>query len=817
MNRNPEFHSPDLKVFARIYVIYEGIVILNMKKQLYIGLACLTCWWASTANGLASEVYKPTRISDPPKIDGVLNEPMWSTAYEVTGLTMIAPDTGEPESLKTFFKFAYTDKALYVGVVCEQPIDTQVRRLGARDNTTIQRDAIRVMLDPSGKGNYGYLFDVGLGGTLTDGTIRPEKEMNNDWDGPWRGVTSFDQDHWYAEIELPWDMMQFIHQEGKRTIAVLLRRFILSTGEFFAVPHLPMVSSVYLSAFAPMEVENINPRGRLTFYPYVSIGYDSVAEKNKEKMGADVFWQPSPGLLASTTFNPDYGDVESDDVVVNLSAIETLFEEKRSFFVEGNDIFKTKSIDNNGLNLVHTRRIGNTPDSPELSNNARVVKSPVRSDIIAAIKMTGQVNKWRYGLMSAFEDDNDFLISDPVDPAKGDYEITVDGRDFYAARVLYEFSDYKLGYLGTFAQKVECDAWVHSIDGLWLSENKQWRFENQAATSIVDDEQGYAWNGRLTYGQIRKYELNLQLDYIDDQFDCNDLGYLDRNDRFGFKMEYSDFDVPIDSLQDIRWFAFIDGKANEHLLSMNIGGQVMMNLYNLTHINAVVKYIPKTWDDITARYFNGDDLDAHPYRKKAGFHMDFMLSTNPTKPIRPEFQITAYSEDNGGITKRVRAVVKFSPLDEWQNAIDLNYYDKEDWIVWRMANQKLVGFDAKELKIKIDSSFQIAQNQELRVGIQWLGLDAEGKTVYDIGADGDLIGNSENAADRSFNRTKFVAQIRYKYEFAPLSDLFLVYNRGGNLSYLNDNYLSDDFGNLLSDSLNKKDVDLIMVKVRYRF
>ena len=102
------------------------------------------------------------------------------------------------------------------------------------------------------------------------------------------------------------------------------------------------------------------------------------------------------------------------------------------------------------------------------------------------------------------------------------------------------------------------------------------------------------------------------------------------------------------------------------------------------------------------------------------------------------------------------------------------------------------------------------------MGIQWLGLDAEGKTAYKIGTDGDLLGNG-NGFDRSFNRATFVGQIRYKYEFAPLSDLYVVYNRGSQLSYTGDDYIQDDFGDLLSDSLDEKDVDLIMVKVRYRF
>jgi len=790
---------------------------------------------------MASETYVPMRITEAPKIDGILDEPLWKTpcpACEMTHLTVILPDTHKPASMRTWFKFAYTDKALYVGVTCEEPKNLQVRRLTARDDTLARRDAVRIMLDPSGQGNYGYLFDIGLGGSIIDGTIRPEKEMNYDWDGPISVATSSDEDHWYAEIALPWDMMQFPYQKGKRRIGVMVRRQIPAIGEFWATPHLPMISSVYLSAFAPMEIENINPRGRLTFYPYVAVGYDGVAGKRQEKAGADIFWQPSPRLLASATFNPDYGDVESDNLVVNLSAVETFYEEKRSFFVEGNDIFKTWRLDNNGLNLVHTRRIGSTPDMPVISDDASVIKTPIRSDIIAAVKATGQVAELRYGFMTAFEDDNYFLIKDPA----GIHEITDKSRDFYAARLLYEHNNTKLGYLGTYTansrynslvyyilksagvintpEDRSYDSWVHSIDSDWLSENKKWRLENQLATSNVDGEQGYAWNGRLTYSEIRKQDITLQLDYVDDKFDCNDLGYLERNDRFGFNLEFAKYDTPAPMFQELHWNLFTTGQANEHLIDAMIGGRVMVNFLNLTSATLELDYMPPAWNDNYVPGIWGYNYGYRPYRTVEGYNAAFLFRTNSAKPIRIELQPTVYTEENGGFTKRFRVKFDFDIIDEWQNSITLDYYNKEDWLVWRSADQRLFGYDSNELTVAINSGYQIARNQELRLGIQWVGLDAKGKTAYDIDGDGYLRKNLDgdlNPADRSFDRAKFVAQIRYKYEFAPLSDFYLVYNRGSNLNLSGEKYLGDDFGGLLSDSLSQKDVDLILMKIRYRF
>ena len=155
-------------------------------------------------------------------------------------------------------------------------------------------------------------------------------------------------------------------------------------------------------------------------------------------------------------------------------------------------------------------------------------------------------------------------------------------------------------------------------------------------------------------------------------------------------------------------------------------------------------------------------------------------------------------------------------MDQWNIESEINYYNKQDWILWQKKDNRMDGFDADQLNIRIDSNYKISSHQELRLGIQWVGIDAIGKTAYRIGPDGHLNKTNENANESSFDYTQFVGQIRYKYEFAPLSDLFVVYNCGGLLVHDAD-AKTDDFGDLLNDSLDEKDVDLFLIKLRYRF
>ena len=707
--------------------------------------------------------------------------------------------------MQTRFKLAYDSKALYIGVINEQPAATQVRRLSARDKDSIKRDSIQVVLDPSSQGLYGYTFEVALGGALIDGTVRPPRLFSYNWDCPWQAATTSDENYWYAEIRIPWDTMEFPIRDGERHVGIFLKREVAHLGEIWAVPAIPINSDVFLSAFNKMEVHDVNPQGRLTFYPYASVMYNNVTHKRRENLGADVFWQPSSNLFVSATINPDFGDVESDDIIVNFSNTETFLQEKRSFFVEGHDIFKT-----NGLTLVHTRRIGETPDKPKLVKGEKIINSPNISDILTAMKLTGQKEKLRYGFMSAFEDDNDFTIQQDT---QSSYEMSVDGRKFYAARALLENSATQngymaLGYLGTLTQTSSDDAWVHSIDGQWHSRDKRLRLETQVAASNVQGEHGYALNGKAVYNPEPNTEVWLDLDYMDDQFDINDLGYNLRNDRLKYHIEYRTHYYDLPKLKGLSWSLEGFGEANEHLLKTKIGGKIFPKFHNLTKAYAEIYYVPPAWDDLNS-YGHG------AYRTKEGYHIYLSWYSDESKPVHIYINPSMYSEDNGGLTKKLRVKFKFVPLDQWNIETEINYYDKKDWILWYKDNL-MSGFDAGYMTFDIDSNYKLTPNQELRLGIKWVGIDAIGKMIYQIGSDGYLNDTHINAHERSFDYTQFVGQIRYKYEFAPLSDLFIVYNRGGFLRRSVDTK-EDNLADLLIDSIEEKDVDQFIVKVRYRF
>jgi hypothetical protein len=179
-----------------------------------------------------------------------------------------------------------------------------------------------------------------------------------------------------------------------------------------------------MSVLAQMQASGVGPRRQLEIYPAASHTIDEISGSAEYRVGADVSWRPSSNIQVTATLNPDFGVVESDDVVINLTAFETFLPEKRLFFLEGRKVFQTtprsrvrgpsgtgsrqttSTFSPEPTTLLNTRRVGGPPriDIPSGVDVAGVERGKP-SDLLGAVKVTGQSGQFRYGALAAFEDD----------------------------------------------------------------------------------------------------------------------------------------------------------------------------------------------------------------------------------------------------------------------------------------------------------------------------------------------------------------------------------------------------------------------------
>ncbi len=345
-----------------------------------------------------------TRADDatPIVIDGNLDEAIWRDLPQITDFVVVEPDTLQKPPHATLVRLFYTSRGLYVGFALEQPRETLLKRLSSRDGFfQVTRDEVSFTIDTSGEGRYGYWFNVALGGSQSDGTVLPERQYSNTWDGAWRSATQITATGWSAEMFIPWGTVSMPSSGPTRHMGLYMSRRVGYRDERWGRPALPPTKPKFLSVLNQIEFEGVAPRQQYSVYPFAAATWDEVKNEMKYKVGADLFWRPTTNAQVTATLNPDFGAVETDDLIVNLTATETFFPEKRLFFLEGQEIFvatpraepRTRDVGNAGApyTMVNTRRIGGQPRTPiarlnTIINNRDLVE-PV--DLLGAAKVTG--------------------------------------------------------------------------------------------------------------------------------------------------------------------------------------------------------------------------------------------------------------------------------------------------------------------------------------------------------------------------------------------------------------------------------------------
>lgn len=764
------------------------------------------------------------------QLDGRMDEAVWTQVPGYGEMTVVEPDTLAEPRHNTVVRYFFTRDALYVGMYAEQPRGTLIERLSSRDEYFI-RDSMSITLDTSGHGLYGYWFSVALGGSLSDGKIAPERQYSREWDGPWNGASAQHDTGWSAELVLPWSMMAMPQSDANRQMGLYISRQVGYLDERFGFPSLPSTGARFMSAMQPLALPGVQPRQQLDFYPFVSGTHDLSRDDDDGKAGIDVFWRPSTNLQFSATLNPDFGAVESDDVVVNLTATETFFPEKRLFFLEGNEIFATTSraqTNNSGglagarrttvlfspepTQVVNTRRIGGAgvitvPDDVTIAGFER--SRP--TELLGAVKVTGQLGGLRYGVLGAFEDDVELIGT----RAGREVMLTGDGREFGVLRGLYERTGrgrQSIGYIGTHVSNPIYDATVHGVDGHYLSGNGKLSVDAQLLGSDVDSAQGYGAMLDVNYTQRRGLLHTVRLDALDDKLNIDDLGFLRRNDYYGgvYLMNLTRTQGLPAGVRSFR-FNFLgsywengDGQA----VRSGVFFRNNITFNNQFEVRTETNYFPGRWEDLESEG-NG------AYRTEERYVADIAFGTNTANVLSFSGRMGGRHEELGDWTWSGALGLTLKPNDRFSFDLDLNYFLRDGWLL-HQSGRDFTTFEARDFQPRLAMDMFLSARQQLRLTMQWAGIKAEEQEFFVVpDGGGDLLRvlRPPGAPSDDFVVNRITAQLRYRWQIAPLSDLFVVYTRGSNFS----SSIDDSFGDLFNDAFENPVVDVFVIKLRYRF
>jgi Domain of unknown function (DUF5916)/Carbohydrate family 9 binding domain-like len=398
-------------------------------------LAAAAALWAVAAPA-AEEPARPQRTLTAARrtaeihIDGKTGEKAWEAAQPQGGFTQVQPDEGAPATVATRVRALFDSESLYFAIECDDP--EEPTDLLSRRDRDVQGDQVSVVLDTTLDRRTAYRFTVHSAGQQSDGIHFDDTGYGADWDGAWESAVARREGGWSVEIRLPLRILRLPEGAsalGLDVVRVLARRHEESHWQF--VPRgVPGVVSK-LGALAGLE--GIHQERAIDLRPYVawrgtlftpelpqrapirpggctSAGLTKSAS-SEGCIGLDFKAPLTSGLALLGALNPDFGQVESDQRVLNLTTFETFLPEKRPFFTEGLELFQPPvrmtdwggSYGGDAFQLFYSRRVGRALAAPALDAGAALLDQAVSRPVASALKLVGQAGPVTTAALSAFE------------------------------------------------------------------------------------------------------------------------------------------------------------------------------------------------------------------------------------------------------------------------------------------------------------------------------------------------------------------------------------------------------------------------------
>lgn len=718
-------------------------------------------------------------------VDGRADEAEWANAQRYADLVQTQPlsEKPVPEKYATEAWLLSTPEGIAVAIKAKQPTDTPRTKSRTVRDAKAMVDRMNFMVDFDGDGRSGFDFTVTLAGDISDSVISNESQFNTDWDGDWQYAVHEDDDGYSIEWLIPWSIAPMKNSDAdKRTIGVFFSRVIAATGERWAYPNAIWTRPRFLSDFHRVEIAQYKD-AQFTFTPYVVARRDIANRDSEYKAGVDLFWKPNGDHQFAATINPDFGQVESDQLVVNFDAIETFFSDKRPFFTENQSYFQ---VNTPGANLFYTRRVGGPADDGSGA-----------SDINAAVKANGSFGDLGYGLFAANED--------------GDA-----GRDFLLARGTHVSEELTLGLTQTHVDRPFLDrtADVTSVDARWKP-NAEWTVQSAVLHSDIDmagvTKTGYGAGFTVDWDMPGPWRQQYLLQHYGSGIQLNDMGFQGRNDQLFAEWEsgYRQDNLSADSMFASHQYEFeLARNTNDQGLTLRESYAAMRSseVRDGGSMFMLARYLRPAWDDLISRG-NGairrQGGAAFFVERSVPRQGDGWLGWYANFEIAPNLYDGYYLY--GGVQP------KFNVGDRFDIDVGLFGLKQNDWVVWQ-GGRNFGSFDANRVELYSNLNWFINDKQELRAKLQAIAIDADAITMRTPNDNGELIATATPLNDFSVRNLGF--QLRYRYKLGPLSDVFAVYSRGG---FARESMMDDDLGGILGDTFSLDNDDQFLVKVAYRF
>lgn len=520
------------------------------------------------------------RDTSPILLDGALSDAAWQTAPEFTDFTQHDPDDGRPATMRTSIRVVYDDKAIYFGAKMDDP--HRPTALLVRRDSFVQSDFLSINIDSQHDRLSGNAFTITPAGVQIDTILYNDIGEDGSWDGVWEVAVEMVPDGWIAEVRVPFSQLRF-PEKPSHVWGINITRRTVRNNELVRIVNTPKGQTGFVSHFADLDgIEGIHRRRPLEVVPYTVTRSDirtrlddtnPLLESSEQRIdgGLDVKYGLTSSLTLTGTINPDFGQVEADPAVVNLTEFETFYPERRPFFTEGLNIFAFgDSPARSHFNfffppqLFYSRRVGRAPQGRV---DADFADGPSETTILGAAKLTGKLGEWSVGVLDALAGKEEARFATGSVFGRREVEPLT---NYFVTRETKELSESsRLGFMITSVDRslpdeltgLRGNALTAGVDGYTSFPNKDWVLEWFAAGSRVDGSAeaiaatqasssryyqrpdaghvnldpsrtsltGYAGKVMLSK-QTGDWRPNVQVQGYSPGFETNDAGFMQRTD-----------------------------------------------------------------------------------------------------------------------------------------------------------------------------------------------------------------------------------------------------------------------------------------------
>lgn len=511
-----------------------------MLKKLFILWLCLIVAFQAVAQINANrKKLTPSRTTTAIKIDGQLEEVAWENAVIAKDFIMYTPTNGEPEpdSYATEVRVLYDDNALYIGAIMKDPEPAEIPQVfTTRDQLGIA-DHFCVTINPNDDGQNAFKFVCEITGNQYDAKISSQAKEDSDWSAVWASATQLTDEGWVAELMIPYNALRFANEPMQEWGINFLRKRINTAAQYTwnFIDNEKGDWTQYDGLLT--DIENLQPPVRLELYPYAygAVNFHKDKTHYDKNVGMDVKYGITENFTLDATLIPDFNQTGFDKIELNLGPFEQRYEEQRPFFTEGTELF-TKG------GLFYSRRVGDLPSryyqiSSLLEEEEKLKENPQKVNMLNAIKLSGRTKKGLgVGLFNAITEKTMAevyhaktqktrkIVTEPL----ANYNILVVDQQFNQNSSV-TFINTNVLRKGSFR-----DANVSGLLYHLKTKDNKFFVEGSAKASILSENSektnGYSFDAAVGKSS-GNWQGKLGYQYQDSNYDINDLGMLNRNNR----------------------------------------------------------------------------------------------------------------------------------------------------------------------------------------------------------------------------------------------------------------------------------------------